>query len=125
MSVRLMVAMVVEPVVLWALPRITEFATSLANLDLAATQPAMHQMLQRLSLHLSNLSLAQDNLASQQKILMAAERKVKVEEAVRGLTNHMSVRALRHNYKILHMVEDMSEVFAPNGVSMIPTDLAL
>ena len=84
----------------------------------------MHHMLMQLSQHFSTLSIAQDLVASQQKTLLAAERKAKVEEAVRGLTNTMSVRSLEHNYKFFHMVEDLLEVFAPNGVSMVATDLA-
>ena len=102
-----------------------EFATSLAALGLATTQPDMHQLLNKLNTHLSTLSLTTDSLASQHRSLLAAERKGKVAEAVRGLTNPMSVRALHHNYKILHLVEDLLSVFSPNGVSLVITDVAV
>ena len=46
-----------------------------------------------------------------------------MEEAVRGLTNTMSVRSLKHNYKFFHMVEDLLDVLAPTGVFMVSTDL--
>ena len=102
-----------------------DLANDLANVNMASTNPAMHQMLTRINKHLSTLSLATDSLTVQQRSLLAAERKGKVAEAVRGLTNPMSVRALHHNYKILHHVEDLLEVFRPNGHNLIITDVAV
>ena len=102
-----------------------EFANDLAALGLVSTNPAMHQMLTRISKHLSTLSLTTDSLTNQHRSLLAAERKGKVAEAVRGLTNPMSVRALHHNFKILHLVEDLLSVFNPNGVPLAITDVAV
>ena len=102
-----------------------DLANDLANVNVASSNPAMHQMLYRINKHLSSLSLATDSLSVQQRSLLAAERKGKVAEAVRGLTNPMSVRALEHNYKVLHHVEDLLEVFRPKGKSLIITDVAV
>ena len=102
-----------------------DLAKDLANVNVASSNPAMHQMLTRINKHLISLSLATDSLSVQQRSLLAAERKGKVAEAVRGLTNPMSVRALQHNYKVLHHVEDLLEVFRPKGQDLVITDVAV
>ena len=102
-----------------------DLATGLANVNMATSNPAMHSLLFRINKHLSNLSLTTGSLSVQQRILLAAERKGKVAEAVRNLTNPMSVRALEHNYKVLHHVEDLLEVFRPKGNPLVITDVAV
>ena len=49
------------------------------------------------------------------QFLLEAERKAKVDTAVRFLTNPMSVRVVRHNYHLLFHVEDLFTVFNPGN----------
>ena len=36
----------------------------------------------------------------------------------------MSVRAVKLNYRVLHLLEDILYVLKPEGVVLVPTDLA-
>ena len=69
----------------------SQFAESLANLNIQEEQPQMHAMLLNLSQSLSTLSLAQDLLSKQSK-----DRKLKVEAAVKSISNP-------NNFRVLHL----------------------
>ena len=57
------------------------------------------------------------------QFLLEAERKAKVDTAVRFLTNPMSVRVVRHNYRLLFHVEDLLTVFNPGNTPLVSKDL--
>ena len=101
----------------------SQFAESLANLNIQEEQPQMHAMLLKLSQSLSTLSLAQDLLSKQSKALLESDRKLKVEAAVKSISNPMSVRSIRHNFRVLHLIEDLIAVFSPEGIPLVATDL--
>ena len=86
---------------------IRDLTASLQNIGLDTTDP-MHNVLSKLAKHLGNMSVAQDNLVKQNKFLLAAERKAKVDTAVRLLTNPMSVRLVRYNYHLRFHIEASS-----------------
>ena len=73
--------------------------------------------------YLSTMTVAQDGLEKQNKFLLEAERKAKVDTAVRLLTNPMSVRVVRHNYRLLFHVEDLLTVFNPGNTPLVSNDL--
>ena len=56
-------------------------------------------------------------------MLIVSARKARVDETVGKLSNPMSVRAIRLNFRILFMVEDMLAVFKPDEAALVPTNL--
>ena len=46
-----------------------------------------------------------------------------MDETVGKLSNPMSVRAVKLNFRILFMVKDFLSVFKPDGAVLVPTDL--
>ena len=101
---------------------IRDIASALDGLGLETTNP-IHAVLTKLTKHLSFMSVAQVNLQKQNKSLQDGERKVKVDAAVRFLTNPMSVRVVRHNYRLLFLIEDLLLVFNPEDAPLVSTDL--
>ena len=83
----------------------------------------MHNVLSKLAKHLGNMSVDQDNLVKQNKFLLEAERKAKVDTAVRLLTNPMSVRVVRYNYHLRFHIEDLLTVFNPDDSPLVSDDL--
>ena len=47
-----------------------------------------------------------------------------MELAVKSITNPMLVRSIHHNYRVLRLIEDLLEVFAPSRVPFVATELA-
>ena len=101
---------------------IRDIASALDSLGLDPTNP-MHAVLEKLTRHLSTMTVAQDSLEKQNKFLLDAERKAKVDTAVRFLNNPMSVRIVRHNYRLLFHIEDLLSVFNPGDTPLVSTDL--
>ena len=94
--------------------------------DMAADNPntvPMAEMLGLMAKQLCSLTLAQKLTKKQNSVLLAAARKAKVDECVTKLSNPMSVRAVKLNYRVLHLVEDILAVLKPEGVVLVPTDL--
>ena len=56
-------------------------------------------------------------------LLMAAARKNMINDTVAKLANPMSIRAVKLNYKILFMVEDLLSVFKLDGLALVPSNL--
>ena len=102
---------------------VAQFTATLATLNLQDDQPAMHSMLKQLTSGLATMSLAQEQLSQKQKALVESDRKSKVEAAVRGVTNPMSIRNIRLNYRVLHLIDDLLEVFCPDGAQYVATNL--
>ena len=46
-----------------------------------------------------------------------------MDEGVSKLSNPMSVRAVKLNFRVLHLLEDILSVLKPEGVVLVPTDL--
>ena len=92
-------------------------------LNIQADQPAMHDILTKLASGIGNIALANQDLEQKQKALLVASRKHKMESFVKTLQNPMSVRAVRHIFKVGWLVDDLLEVFAPDSVPFVPTDL--
>ena len=46
-----------------------------------------------------------------------------MDEVVSRLSNPMFVRAVKLNFRILHLIEDIMSVLKPDGVVYVPTDL--
>ena len=61
---------------------IRDIASALDSLGLETTNP-MHAVLTKLTRHLSTMSVAQDSLEKQNKLLQDAERKAKVDTAAK------------------------------------------
>ena len=54
---------------------------------------------------------------------MASARKGRIDDTVAKLANPMSIRAVKLNYRLLFMVEDLLSVFKPDGLALVPTNL--
>ena len=83
----------------------------------------MAEMFGLMAKELRSLSLAQKITKRENALLLAASRKAKVDEVVSRLTNPMSVRAVKLNFRVLHLLEDIMSVLKPNGVVYMHTDL--
>ena len=90
----------------------------------AASNPVpMADMLGHMARQLSSLTLQQKLTKKQNAVLLASERKARVDECVTKLSNPMSVRAVKLNFWVLHLVEDILAVLKPERVVLVPTDL--
>ena len=69
------------------------------------------------------LPISQKITKKENPLLLAAARKAKVDEGVSKLSNPMSVRAVKLNFRVLHLLEDILSVLKPEGVVLVPTDL--
>ena len=99
-----------------------QLAVDALALDDADTSP-MVELMTQMSRQLSALNIQQATTKEQNALLLVSARKTKVDETVGKLTNHMSVRAVRLNFRILFMVEDMLTVLKPDGHTLVPTNL--
>ena len=72
---------------------------------------------------ISSLYLQHVTSKKQNALLMAAARKSRIDDTVAKLANPMSIRAVKLNYKLLFMVEDLLSVFKPDGLALVPTNL--
>ena len=63
---------------------------------------------------ISSMTLQQVTFKKQNTLLMAASRKSKIDDTVAKLNNPMSIRSVKLNYKVLHLVEDLLTVFKPD-----------
>ena len=97
-----------------------QLAVDALELDDANPMVALMTLMTR---KISSLSLQQVTSKKQNALLMAASRKSKIDDTVAKLANPMSIRAVKLNYKILHMVEDLLAVFKPDGHPLVPLNL--
>ena len=100
-----------------------EILQAIQALNIQGDQPAMHAILSKLASGISNIALTNQDLEQKQKTLLEATRKHKMEAFVKSLQNPMSARAVRHIRKVGWLVDDLLDVFAPDGVPFVPTDL--
>ena len=56
------------------------------------------------------MSIQQVNIKKQNSLLMASSRKSQIEEAVGKLNNPMTIRLVKLNYKVFHLVQDLLSV---------------
>ena len=94
--------------------------------DMAKENPntvPMAEMLGLMAKELRSLTLSQKTTKRENSLLLAAACKAKVDEVVSRLSNPMSVRAVKLNYRVLHLLEDIMSVLKPEGVVYVPTDL--
>ena len=75
-------------------------------LDAPNTGP-MVEMMTQMARQLSSLTIQQKLSKRQNAVLLASARKARVDESVSKLSNPMSVRAVKLNFRILFMVEDI------------------
>ena len=73
---------------------------------------------------ISSMSIQQVNIKKQNSLLMAYSRKSQIEEAVGKLNNPMSIRSVKLNFKVLHLVQDLLSVFKPDSQPLVPVNLA-
>ena len=81
--------------------------------DMAQAAPntaPMVEMMTQMARQLSSLTLQQKLTKKQNAVLLASARKARVDESVSKLSNPMSVRAVKLNFRILFMVEDILSV---------------
>ena len=101
-------------------PDSNEILQAIQALNIQGEQPAMHAILSKLASGISNIALANEDLEQKQKTLLEATRRHKMEAFVKSLTNPMSARAVRHICKVGWLVDDLLDVFAPDGVPFCP-----
>ena len=89
--------------------------------DLSDIQAAVHNL--AMARQLATLNIQQAITKKQNAMLLVSTRKTRVDETIGKLSNPMSVRAVRLNFRILFMVEDMLSVFKPDGAALLPADL--
>ena len=81
----------------------------------------MAEMLGHMAGQLCSLTLQQKLTKKQNAVLLASARKAKMDECVTKLSKPMSVRAVKLNYRVLHLVEDILTVLKPEGIVLVPT----
>ena len=91
-------------------------------LDAPNTGP-MVEMMTQMARQLSSLTIQQKLSKRQNAVLLASARKARVDELVSKLSNPMSVRAVKLDFRILFMVENILSVFKPEGAALVPTCL--
>ena len=79
----------------------------------------MVEMLGLMARQLCSLTLAQKLTKKQTSVLLASARKAKVDECVTKLSNPMSVRAVKLNYRVLHLVEDILAFLKPEPEGVV------
>ena len=83
--------------------------------DMAADDPntvPMAEMLGLVARQLCSFTLAQKLTKKHNSVLLASARKAKVDECVTKLSNLMSVRVVKLNYRVPHLVEDILAVLS-------------
>ena len=75
----------------------------------------MVALMTQMARQLSSLNLQQATTKKQNALLLASARKGRIDDTVAKLNNPMSIRAVKLNYRLLFMVEDLLSVFKPDG----------
>ena len=96
---------------------LADLEASINGLGLCPTDP-MVSVMSQFSKKISSLSVAQSSILVQNKLLIASERKSKVDLAVGKLANPISIRSVKTDFRIMHLVQDLLEVFKPNDVPL-------